>query len=271
MKKLEFHPSLKEVPMMPLHERDALATNIEKQGQIVPIVLLNGKVIDGRNRYLACLSRSIEPKTVDIVLSDDPRDYVESMNYFRKHWTTGERAHFAAMMSLDSTEGRHKTTTSNDVVTESKAAEVMNVSVPSVQRAKAKIRCKNEKKTKPVQRGNGETVEMDSGGKVIPSTALPYWRRKNEVQEIINQINSIKRKMNDAQSDPMYCEVGVNGVLSSLNDVVGRLRAAIPAHVCPYCKGEKPVGCKACKSRGVVSKYFWDTAVPKEMKPEQPF
>ena len=60
-------------------------------------------------------------------------------------------------------------------------------------------------------------------------------------------------------------------MLGSLNDVVGRLRTAIPAHVCPYCKGVKPDGCKACKGRGVVSKYFWDTAVPKEMKPDQPF
>ncbi len=268
MKKLEFHTSLKDVPMMPLHERDALATNIKKCGQIVPIVLLNGKIIDGRNRYLACISRNIEPKAVDIVLSDDPRDYVESMNYFRKHWTTDERKHFAALMSMESTEGRPKKTSSNDLVTQEKAAKMMGVSVSSVKRAKAEIQGKNEKKTKPVQGSNGAETVLDSAGIAVPATALPYWDRKSEVQEIINQINSIKRKMNDVQNDPMYCEVGVNGVLGSLNDVVGRLRAAIPAHVCPYCKGE---GCKNCKERGVVSKYFWDTAVPKEMKPEMPF
>ncbi len=270
MKKLEFHPLLKDVPLMPLHERDALATNIEKKGQLFPIVILNGMIIDGRNRYLACLSRNLEPKTIELS-SSDPRGYVESVNYFRKHWTAQERSHFAALMSIESTEGRPGKTSSNELVTQTKAAEIMGVSVSSVKREKAKItgRKSNDKDRAGSVVGVGET---DILGNKITAGAAPYWRRKSEVKEIINQIHAIQRKIETIpKDDPMYANVGLSGVTGDLKSAVNRLMAAVPAYLCPYCKGIKPDECKACHSRGVVSKYFWDTAVPKEMKPEMPF
>jgi len=269
--KLEFHPFVKDSPMMPLHERDAMADDIEKNGQLLPIMLLGGKIIDGRNRYLACLSRNIVPKTIELT-GGDPASLVASTNYFRKHWTREERNHFAAMMSMESPEGRPTKTGSNDLVSQSKAAEIMGVSVSSVKRAKAKITGKTK------QSGNGQkdkkanAAPVDSMGVLVPEGAIAYWNRKGEVTDLINQIHAIKRKIEGIpKDDPLYANAGLSGVIGDLNSANNRLRAAVPAHVCPYCKGVKPDNCKACKGRGCISSYFWKTAVPKEMKPEQPF
>ena len=257
---------------MPLHERDALSNDIAENGQYLPIIAIGKKIIDGRNRYLACRARGIEPLVIDLIAGKDPKKAIASLNYFRKHWTTQERAHFAALMAMDSPEGRHETTTSNDVVTESEAAKLMSVSVPSVQRAKAKIRGKTKQSKNGRKDEKPASAPTDSMGFLVPESARPYWERKSEVTEIANAIHAVKRQIEGIpKNDPMYCEVSLSGVIGDLNSANNRLRAAVPAHVCPYCKGVKPDNCKACKGRGVVSSYFWKTAVPADMKPEQPF
>src|SRR6266700_1492650 len=131
---LQPHPFLKDFPMMPSHEIDALAADIKKYGQRVPIVIYGGKILDGRNRYEACCRLNIEPRSVQFT-KGHPKEYAISANYLRKHWTTGERAHFAALMSLKSEVGRPEEPESNapnGAITQSEAAEVMGVSRRSV-------------------------------------------------------------------------------------------------------------------------------------------
>ena len=60
---LQFHPALKDVPLMSLEERAALADDMQRYGQKYEILVLNGNlIIDGRNRYLACKQVGLEPK-----------------------------------------------------------------------------------------------------------------------------------------------------------------------------------------------------------------
>lgn len=54
----ELFPTLDEVSIQ------RLAEDIRQHGQKVPIVLLDGKVLDGRNRLLACKKLGIEPRVV---------------------------------------------------------------------------------------------------------------------------------------------------------------------------------------------------------------
>ncbi len=124
---------------------------------------------------------------------------------------------------------------------------------------------------KSVQDRNGEEAVLDNAGIVVPATALKYWNRKSEVTEIINAIHAVKRKIEcTLKDDPMYANVGLSGVVGDLKSAVNRLTGAVPAHVCPYCKGNAN-GCKPCHGRGVISEFFWKTAVPQDMKPEIPF
>lgn len=70
--------------------RDFVA-DIRINGQQEPIVLYEGKILDGRNRYLACLELGLKPKTTEYK-GDDPLAYVLSTNLHRRHLTKSQRA-----------------------------------------------------------------------------------------------------------------------------------------------------------------------------------
>ena len=56
-----------------------------------PVELLDGKIIDGRNRYRACEQLGIEVRTVK-VNTEDPAAYVISRNLHRLHLSPSQRA-----------------------------------------------------------------------------------------------------------------------------------------------------------------------------------
>ena len=89
----------------PLKDEDvaALAADIKENGQKIPILILkDGRIIDGRNRWLACEKLGIEPKVE--ILNPDGREvsYEElsklatSLNSMRRDLTLSERACCAA-------------------------------------------------------------------------------------------------------------------------------------------------------------------------------
>ena len=65
-------------------------------GKREPIVLLDGKILDGRNRYRACQEISIDPITLDWSGEGSPLDYVVSMNLICRHLKDSQRAMVAA-------------------------------------------------------------------------------------------------------------------------------------------------------------------------------
>lgn len=74
-------------------ELSGLADDIRKNGQIETIDLYEGMILDGRNRYRACVIAGIEPRTWtwdDNGL--DPVDYVVGKNLHRRHLTIAQRA-----------------------------------------------------------------------------------------------------------------------------------------------------------------------------------
>lgn len=49
-----------------------LVEDIRKHGQLVPIWISNGEVIDGRKRLRACGELGIDPKVIDLSDGQDP-------------------------------------------------------------------------------------------------------------------------------------------------------------------------------------------------------
>lgn len=85
-----WHPAATIFPMFPEAELIALADDIEKNGQREPILILDGKILDGRNRNLACKLKCIEPITQVVTGIDDPASYVLSLNLHRRHLTPSQ-------------------------------------------------------------------------------------------------------------------------------------------------------------------------------------
>ena len=81
---LEVHSYLKVIPEMPEDLFQELKEDIGGLGVINPIVLVDGKILDGRARYRACRELGIACPA-GWVSDMSPTDCVRSMNIYRRH------------------------------------------------------------------------------------------------------------------------------------------------------------------------------------------
>jgi hypothetical protein len=77
--------------MMEADKLQELADDIGKNGQLVPVWIYEGMILDGRNRYAACKMAGIEPKT-QTYTGDEPTAFAVSMNDKRRHMTASVRS-----------------------------------------------------------------------------------------------------------------------------------------------------------------------------------
>src|SRR5436309_6004790 len=88
---MHFHPLAEIFPILSGQHFDELAVDIRDNGLREPIVTHDGKILDGRTRYLACLRVGIEPKFEEYT-GEDPLAYVISLNLRRRHLDESQRA-----------------------------------------------------------------------------------------------------------------------------------------------------------------------------------
>src|SRR5262245_45223221 len=72
---LRFHPLADIFPLMEGEEFDVLVADIKACGLNEAIVLLDGMILDGRNRYRACIAADVEPVFRSFT-GGDPSAYV---------------------------------------------------------------------------------------------------------------------------------------------------------------------------------------------------
>ena len=123
---LEIHPYANIFPLLDEKELDALAKDIKNNGQRETIKLLDGKILDGRNRYAACLKEGVTPKLENVEVKD-ALEYVLSLNLSRRHLKESQRAWVAANIVNQKQDGQ--------TCTQYDAAKRLNVSLRSVNSA----------------------------------------------------------------------------------------------------------------------------------------
>jgi hypothetical protein len=131
---MEFHPAADLFPMMSDEEIDALGADMLEHGQRETIVLFHGQILDGRNRYRACILKDIEPRYRE-ELPPDPYAFVVSANIHRRHLDASQRAMIAAELATMK-QGARTDLASRDAMSQTDAAALAKVSRPSVQRAR---------------------------------------------------------------------------------------------------------------------------------------
>jgi hypothetical protein len=92
---MKHHPIADVWPMMAEDKLRELADDIRKNGQLVPVWLYEGKILDGRNRWAACKIAGIEPKTKEYT-GEEPTAFAVAMNDRRRHMNKGALAAVAA-------------------------------------------------------------------------------------------------------------------------------------------------------------------------------
>jgi hypothetical protein len=93
----EFHKYADLFPLMDGDAFEGLVQDIRTHGLREPIILHEGKVLDGRNRQRAALEAGIELITEDFDGTDEEAlDFVFSMNIARRHLSVSQRAMIAS-------------------------------------------------------------------------------------------------------------------------------------------------------------------------------
>ena len=95
------HPAAELFPMMGAEALQALADDIKAHGQREPVILFDRKVLDGRNRLLACEMAGVEPRFVTRTDAEvgDPIAFVLSLNKHRRHMEPSQLATLSVKVS----------------------------------------------------------------------------------------------------------------------------------------------------------------------------
>lgn len=143
---MEWHPYAKLFPMLSDEQTEALADDIRANGLRTPIIVdVNERIIDGRNRSVACVLANVRP-TLEVFHGNDREilKLVCSLNVHRRHLSDAQRDMIAASIAnmpahVTATKSRiHDApdgASCEPLVTQSEAAELLNVKKRSVQRA----------------------------------------------------------------------------------------------------------------------------------------
>ena len=92
---LELHPLCTLFPRMAGPDFDALLADVAEHGLREPIVLHDGMILDGGNRYRACIEAGVEPRFREFD-GENIVSFVLSANLHRRHLTPGQQAAIVA-------------------------------------------------------------------------------------------------------------------------------------------------------------------------------
>jgi ParB-like chromosome segregation protein Spo0J len=180
MPEITFHPLANIFPLIDGAEFDALVEDIKVNGLYDPIALCDGKILDGRNRYRACLEAGAEIRTVSYE-GENPLAFVISKNLKRRHLSESQRAMVADRIAA-LPDGVRQVGKFADVPTQAESARIMNVSERSVRTAR-KVR----------KNGVPELAAAVDRGEISVSAAAEVSIHPAEVQKEIVNSGDVKK------------------------------------------------------------------------------
>lgn len=88
---MEAHEICETWPEIPLDQFKKMVTSIRTSGLIQSITTFEGKILDGRHRYRACIEAGVSPR-FEQYKGDDPVGFSQAANDHRRHATPSQRA-----------------------------------------------------------------------------------------------------------------------------------------------------------------------------------
>ena len=179
----EFHELCCVFPRCTDAELELLISDIRENGLQIPITLYEGKILDGRNRYLACQMLNKEPEYIEFD-GDSPLTFVISRNLCRRHLSESQRAMVAAAIIELKRNDNGKSE-----VTISEAAQQLNVSPRLVNHA-----------VKVINEGTEQDVEAIMSGEKKVRAVSDEIREQNDfelspVDPKVLQIEAFEKKI----------------------------------------------------------------------------
>lgn len=182
-KDVQFHEAANIFPLLDEKAFEELVADIGKNGLRESIKIMDGLVLDGRNRYRACLHSGAKPR-FEHVSPEDPIAYVLSLNLHRRHLSSAQSAMCAARAReiyekqakerLDTKGGRSGPVNLPEAKGDArdKAGKAFGVSGKSVDHA-----------TRVIEKGIPELAKAVDEGRMAVSTAALLATEEPEVQQ----------------------------------------------------------------------------------------
>jgi N6-adenosine-specific RNA methylase IME4/ParB-like chromosome segregation protein Spo0J len=214
-------------PMFSETEIEELADDIRQRGQEQPIWLLDGKIIDGRNRDEACHRAGLSPK-VRTYTGDDPLGFVLSLNLRRRHLTESQRAMVAAKI-VDWERGMNQSTSGSANLPTREAARRLSISERAVVAAK-RIRDQGA----PALQQAIETGKIS----VNAGEALSYLEKQAQEEALRAENKAIIAKAKEIRTDRQrHARLVRTTVINAIADRGRMVTGEMPVAVAPvgYC------------------------------------
>lgn len=175
----EAHPYADLWPLLPDDELKRLADDIRVHGLREPVWLHpDGRIVDGRNRYRACLLAEVTPTTrIYQGTEEELLPFLVSLNMARRHMDESQRAMVARKIA-NLGRGRPSNSVNSQNISQSVAAKMMNVSEWSVNKA-----------NKVGEEAAPELVEAVESGRVTVSAAAGLVHAPVEEQRRVAEIS----------------------------------------------------------------------------------
>lgn len=180
--KPEFHPIADVFPLMTDEEFTYLCEDIRRNDLREDIWLWENKIVDGRNRYNACVAVGVTPRFRRWNGKGKLSAFVISLNLHRRHLSESQRAFVAARLA--NLENGQRASSIDEAVTQAAAAKLLNVSKSSVERAGRILRSGVTDLAEMIEDGNL------SVGAAVQIAALPKTKQKRLIIKKRNKIAS---------------------------------------------------------------------------------
>lgn len=188
---MNFHPVADIFPLMSDTEFANLCDDIRANGLREPIWTFRDAIIDGRNRFNACRAVGVEPRFEEWDGIGSLSTFVVSLNLHRRHLNESQRGMVAARIAnmrqgertdIPSIEGRWS---------QADAAQQLNVSVSSVERASKVL---NDGVLDLTERVEAGEISLTAAARVasLPKTKQKRLLAKSDKGKIVNLAQSIK-------------------------------------------------------------------------------
>jgi ParB-like chromosome segregation protein Spo0J len=132
---LKFHPLANLFPLIEGEDFAALCASIGESGLREPIILFEGEILDGRNRYRACLQAGTEPCFEALPENTEALTYVVDRNLRRCQLNDDQRRMVAARIA-NLRRGRPTENSAECSIKIDEAARLVNVDKAGVKRAR---------------------------------------------------------------------------------------------------------------------------------------
>jgi hypothetical protein len=265
---MRFHPLADLFPLMEGAEFDELVADIKARGLCERIIVYDGAILDGRNRYRACLAAGVKP-TIERYEKGcpelkDPVAWVISRNLRRRHLTPEDKIKILAQLVAAHPEKSDRKLAKEAGVshpTMAKArreAEATGKALPVAKRVgadgKARARPAKKARKQPAKKAKSKTPEAPKAAASAPERETPARETPARAQQDVGpqstgEVERLHARVDELQAEKRQLEIKITGLKSEVEELKAKnaeLRAKLEAAACtPAASPPDSGGCAA--------------------------